>query len=466
MPQGSRILIVEDEMIISMEIKQKLLGMGYIVTGQAITGEAAIQKAGDTKPDLVLMDIRLKGNMDGIAAAKRIIELYDLPIIFLTAHSDKSTLERAVAVSPSGYLLKPFKERELLTNIEMSLHKHRVKQNLNKEIVPDNKLSLYKEISSLALAIIVTAPDGKIEVVNTEATKLSGFSHAELVGKPLTVLFGGHQEMSKEAQESSSSSQLIFPDQIMLKHKNGSTIPVSLTAGLVMPDDQHMFHYMIILNTTDFSEIGLAAPSPQLIKQIMSLTSIIKFPSFVIDKAFKLIGFNSLFTEYANEVGISQYMLERPLYETPKFAFFGDMQDMQEIFTSGLNEKKVRRQVVDDNVRFIQYSYIPLKNRGEISHILTIMEDVTAQNQAIYDMEKIKKAFVNIYTEFNEIISLNGELRVPVHRMAHAILSGTTNDPTIKKMAQDAMNVMVKIDAAWINVAQYKDMTLIKDKKQ
>ncbi|NLW75127.1 MAG: response regulator, partial [Methanomicrobiales archaeon] len=107
MPQGSKILIVEDEMIISMEIKQKLRGMGYEVVGQAITGESAILKAGEKNPDLVLMDIRLKGEMDGITAAKRIIELYDLPIIFLTAHSDKATLERAIAVSPSGYLLKP-----------------------------------------------------------------------------------------------------------------------------------------------------------------------------------------------------------------------------------------------------------------------------------------------------------------------------------------------------------------------
>ena len=156
MPQGSKILIVEDEMLISMEIKQKLHSMGYAVVGQVISGESAIQKAGEEKPDLILMDIRLKGEMDGITAAKKIMELYDIPIIFLTAHSDKATLERAIAISPSGYLLKPFKRRELMTNIEMSLHKHRIKQKVRRRSILIHYLFLEKDrCNTLPIAVIM-----------------------------------------------------------------------------------------------------------------------------------------------------------------------------------------------------------------------------------------------------------------------------------------------------------------------
>jgi len=121
-----RILVVEDEVIVAMTIEDTLTKLGYEVVGSVTNGPDAIQKAGETRPDLILMDIRLKGDMDGIEAAQRIEALYGLPVIYLTAHSDQATLSRAIATQPYGYLIKPFRERELYTNIEMALHKHRV----------------------------------------------------------------------------------------------------------------------------------------------------------------------------------------------------------------------------------------------------------------------------------------------------------------------------------------------------
>jgi DNA-binding NarL/FixJ family response regulator len=99
-----QILIVEDEMIISMELAQTLRRLGYGIAGQVTKGEDAIELAGKVKPDLVLMDIVLQGEIDGIGAAELIWNRYHIPVIFLTAHSDKATLERAIAIQPSGYL--------------------------------------------------------------------------------------------------------------------------------------------------------------------------------------------------------------------------------------------------------------------------------------------------------------------------------------------------------------------------
>lgn len=134
---SSKILIVEDEVVIAMEIEALLEQLGYEVAGQAGRGEDAVDLAEQRRPDLVLMDIRLKGEMDGITAAEKIFRLYKIPVVFLTAHSDPSTLERAMNLQPYGYLLKPFRKNDLYTTIEIALYKHRAlsaEQGLQREL--------------------------------------------------------------------------------------------------------------------------------------------------------------------------------------------------------------------------------------------------------------------------------------------------------------------------------------------
>jgi PAS domain S-box-containing protein len=119
-----RILIVEDERLISLDLSRRLPKLGYEVCGIVPTGEEAVQKAGELRPDLVLMDICLRGEMDGIQAAEIIRETVDLPVMYLSANSDEATLSRAKLSHPSSYLLKPFKERELQIGIDMALLNH------------------------------------------------------------------------------------------------------------------------------------------------------------------------------------------------------------------------------------------------------------------------------------------------------------------------------------------------------
>ncbi len=126
----ANILIVEDESIIALDIRSNLESHGYQVVGQADRGEDAIKKAGELHPDLILMDINLKGEMDGIEAAAKIRAQFDLPVIFLTAFADQTTLERARQAEPYGYILKPFEEHELTIAIEMALYKHSMEKKL------------------------------------------------------------------------------------------------------------------------------------------------------------------------------------------------------------------------------------------------------------------------------------------------------------------------------------------------
>ena len=121
-----RILIVEDEHIVSMGIKKMLKNLGYLITGVAVSGEDAINKAESTFPDLVLMDIMLKGELDGVEASKIIIKKFGIPVVYLTACSDNKMIEKAWNTGISGYITKPFDEKDLKKAISVALCRHRM----------------------------------------------------------------------------------------------------------------------------------------------------------------------------------------------------------------------------------------------------------------------------------------------------------------------------------------------------
>lgn len=144
----TRILIVEDEFIVASDIESRLLDLGYSVVGKADTGEKGIELARSLTPDLILMDVHLRGSMDGITAATEIRQSFNLPVVFLTAYADESTLERAKDAEPYGYILKPFEDRELRTNIEIAVYKHKAESEIR-------RLSrLYATLSQVNQAIV------------------------------------------------------------------------------------------------------------------------------------------------------------------------------------------------------------------------------------------------------------------------------------------------------------------------
>lgn len=128
-----KILVVEDEEIIALEIVTRLKNMGYDVCKTVASGFEAINELKQCKPDLILMDIRIKGEMDGIETAKKIAAITSTPIIYLTAYADKQTIERAKETTPFNYLVKPVQERDLRIAIEMAISKAKVDKKLKKE---------------------------------------------------------------------------------------------------------------------------------------------------------------------------------------------------------------------------------------------------------------------------------------------------------------------------------------------
>src|SRR5262245_48133525 len=129
---GAKVLVVEDERLVALDIQRRLARIGYSVT-TAADGETGVEAATTAQPDVVLMDIRLNNQMDGIEAARRIRESVDIPIIFVTAFADAETLQRAKVTEPFGYVVKPFQERELKAAVEVALYRHRVEHRLKEQ---------------------------------------------------------------------------------------------------------------------------------------------------------------------------------------------------------------------------------------------------------------------------------------------------------------------------------------------
>ncbi len=129
----ANIFIVEDESIVAKDIQQTLEKLGYTVVGTASEGEKAVEKIMDLEPDLILMDIMLKGDMTGIDTAAQVKKEINVPIIYLTAYADRDTLSKAKITQPHGYIIKPFKEVDIRTAVEIALYKHKKETKIKKE---------------------------------------------------------------------------------------------------------------------------------------------------------------------------------------------------------------------------------------------------------------------------------------------------------------------------------------------
>jgi CheY-like chemotaxis protein len=173
-------MVVEDEAIVAMDLENQLRSMGYAVIAQESRGEDAVARAVDVRPDLVLMDIRLAGAMDGIEAATRIRRAIDAPVVYLTAHSDDETFGRASVTDPVAYVLKPFDRRSLKAAIDLGLYRHRMDARLRQM-----ERWLASTLRSMGDAVVTTDLEGRVTYLNQVAERVAGWPLSEAEGRPL-----------------------------------------------------------------------------------------------------------------------------------------------------------------------------------------------------------------------------------------------------------------------------------------
>lgn len=223
--QNARIMIVEDERIIARDLQNRLEQLGYHVIAIASSGDEAIRKAAYIHPDLVLMDIVLKGDKDGVQTAGQIQSQLNIPLIYITAYGDDGTLERAKTTEPSGYLLKPFHIKELRSSIEIALYKHRTERKLREETK-----WLDITLRSIGVGVIVTDSNGSVTFMNPVAEILTGWKMKEAFGKDLgTVL----KIMNREAR---SIPESLPKEPTILIDKDGREAVIDLNLTSLQDD--------------------------------------------------------------------------------------------------------------------------------------------------------------------------------------------------------------------------------------
>jgi diguanylate cyclase (GGDEF)-like protein/PAS domain S-box-containing protein len=234
---SASLLVIEDERIVARDLKLSLEALGYRVPAIADTGEMAIAKADELRPDLILMDIRLAGEIDGITAAQTILDQFDIPVIYLTAHSDESTLARAKYTRPLGYIIKPFEEQELYAIVEMALYKHKMEMQLK-----ENAQWLSTVLNSIGDGVITTDTAGRITLLNPVAEKLTGWCCGEAIGRDSAEVFKIIHELTRKTVPSpiteaiNTCKVVLLPKQTLLVRKDGIEVPIE---DSVAPISQH-----------------------------------------------------------------------------------------------------------------------------------------------------------------------------------------------------------------------------------
>ena len=292
-----QILVVEDESIIAMELKDRLEKLGYDVPAVLSTGEEAIQKVSEIHPGLVMMDIMLEGAVDGVEATREIHEKFDIPVVYLTAYSDDSTLERAKITEPYGYVLKPFDERELYTTVEIALYKHRMEKKLK-----DNQQWLSTTLKSIGDGVITTDTKGVVTFINPKAEVMTGWKAKEAIGKPLEAIFSVYKGRKQELLESPVTQVLNdnynsnVLDHCLLINKNEKEIDISENAAPIKDDKGDVTG--VVLAFQDISErMRFEQAMRESEERFRSVVENSHTCIIVVDQQFKCVYINKELTE-------------------------------------------------------------------------------------------------------------------------------------------------------------------------
>ena len=245
--QPKKILIVEDEGVVALSLQAVLNKMGYMVVGIAITGNEAIRMATDLHPDVILMDIHIKGDKDGIQTTEKINEFSDVPVIYLTAYADDETVNRALKTRSHSYLVKPYNPRELYSNIEFAIYKRRLKDRIG--TYRENLELLLTKVSDTG---IIFDTNGKVVYLNSAAETLTGWKSDELIGKNVFDILNISVSQIDDVIDDTISRTLslgainYLPPVATIQTKGGKTRRVNLKTGLVK-DDSGEHKFIVIL---------------------------------------------------------------------------------------------------------------------------------------------------------------------------------------------------------------------------
>lgn len=254
--QPKKVLIVEDEGVVALSLQIMLKKIGYEVVGVAVTGEDAVNMATHLQPDVILMDIHLKGDMDGIQATKKINMVTDVPVIYLTAYADDDTVKRALKTESCSYLVKPFNPREVYSNIEFAIHRHRMSRCSG-----SHRNNLEVHLTQCPSAGIIIDLKGRVVFTNSETEVLTGWKREELIGRNIfDTLSINPGNQGEETGETIGQIHLLgaihyLPPRATIQTKNGKVRAVRLWSGLVKEEEGNLKNIVLVMEESPFTAL-------------------------------------------------------------------------------------------------------------------------------------------------------------------------------------------------------------------
>jgi PAS domain S-box-containing protein len=450
------ILVVEDEGVVAEDLQHRLVELGYEVAGWAVSGEDAVRLADETHPDLVLMDIRIRGEIDGIAAARAIRDRIDIPVIFVTAFADSETLGRAKAAEPFGYIVKPFSDRDLETSIELALYKHRLDATLR-----EREQWLATTLSSIDEGVITTDIEGRISYLNPVAEEMTGWTLSEASGLAIDEVFRAVDPASDEpiripvADAVQTGQVQVVAKDAMLFSRGGSATPISdaevtISVAPIRKDDGDPLGTVMVFRDIREKQIAesqradllerFKAINVELDDQRSFLSALFESAPFsvaVFDGQFRVRMANRCFKEAfrANGAVDVEVRAGEVLRCSRAMASPGMCGSLEECFgcqirtpvTEALEGRTTTRQRStferQDQGRVHQMtllvSAVPITHRDE-SMAMLILEDVT-ELSGLRDLLKTEKSFAGIVGTSPKIVAIFDTIR-EVAEVAVAVL--------------------------------------------
>lgn len=239
------VLIVEDERIVAIDLQQTLSRMGYDAFAIAASADEAMQRASERRPDVVLMDIRIKGDRDGVETATLLRQQFEVPIVYLTAHADDATVERAKHTEPYGYLLKPVKSAELRSVLEVSLYKHAMERKLR-----ERERWFSTTLRSIADSVVAVDTAGNVIFMNSAAEALTGMALEAALDRPARdVMRLGEGSVESPLERALEGRVAVFLEEASLTSASGVFI-ISDSAAPVIDGDQLLGAVMVFKDVT------------------------------------------------------------------------------------------------------------------------------------------------------------------------------------------------------------------------
>src|SRR5258706_5243671 len=355
--QSRKVLVVEDEGLIAHDIASRLEAMGHEVIATVGTAEEAIEKAAGA--DIVLMDIRIDGHLDGVEAATQIRERYHVPVVFLTAHADRATLDRAKVAEPFGYIVKPLAHAALNTSIEVALYKHRMER-----LLEERESCLRTTVASVADAVIVTGADGRVRLLNHAAEVLTGWVQSEAEGQPI----------SKVVALSEKDSDVEATDPVSLAILRDAPLPLDSNWTLLARDGR------------DMKIAGAAAPmkaGTAIIGAVLTLRDVSarQWEERQLRQALKLEAVSRLAAgvsnDYSELVGVIRMQAEHLLHQFGEFS--PARKAVEEIQQAAAAAERITRRLAEFSTPQVSHQEV-LGLNGILLRISKLIESMAGAN--------------------------------------------------------------------------------------